>query len=208
MNKLICKYCKTELTLNNIKDIEFGRTYEMTELGEMDKDVAYIECSKCGNITETDNETGHSLRVNLINMWRIYNYDILYDFEDIGDLLDNLSDSDKEKIKDCEFKLFQQCPDDDSGDVYYYIKIFKDDTEIGTIDMDFHSNKWFNAMNGEIETLDREEYYTYTMKLSGDKEEKLLDSDNKHHIECPNCHNKILGKYWLNVMYRKEDTNV
>ena len=72
MSKLVCKHCKTELTLNNIKDIEFGRIYEMTELGEMDKEVAYIKCSKCGNITETDNETGHSLRTNLINIWRVY----------------------------------------------------------------------------------------------------------------------------------------
>ena len=55
MSKLVCKHCKTELTLNNIKDIEFGRIYEMTELGEMDKEVAYIRCSKCGicrNITK------------------------------------------------------------------------------------------------------------------------------------------------------------
>lgn len=197
MSKLVCKHCKTELTLNNIKDIEFGRIYEMTELGEMDKEVAYIKCSKCGNITETDSETGHSLRTNLINMRRMYNYDILYNFRDIEDLLNNLSDSDKEKIKDCQFKVFEDCPDDDSGNVYYYITIFKGDTEIGKIDMMCYLNTPHDIENAE-ELISGELSYSYSYKMK-------LNNSQEHHIECPNCHNKILGKYWLNVKYQGHD---
>ena len=196
MNKLVCKHCKTELTLNNIKDIEFGRICEMTELGEMDKEVAYIKCSKCGNITETDNETGHSLRTNLINMWRMYHYDILYNFRDIEDLLNNLSDSDKERIKDYQFKVFEDCTDDDSGDVYYYITIFKDDTEIGKITMYCNSSTtWDLETNNEIKY--GEPSYSYTMELN-----KEQSSNEKDYIECPKCHNKILGNYWLNIKYQ------
>ena len=197
MSKLVCKHCKTELTLNNIKDIEFGRIYETTELGEMDKEVAYIKCSKCGNITETDNETGHSLRTNLINMWRMYHYDILYNFRDIEDLLNNLSDSDKEKIKDCQFKVFEDCTDDDSGDVYCYITIFKGDTEIGKIDMMCYLNTPHDIENAE-ELIFGELSYSYSYKMK-------LNNSQEHHIECPNCHNKILGKYWLNVKYQGHD---
>lgn len=194
MSKLVCKHCKTELTLNNIKDIEFGRIYETTELGEMDEEVAYIKCSKCGNITETDSETGHSLRTNLINMWRVYHYDILYNFRDIEDLLNNLSDSDKEKVKDCQFKVFEDCTDDDSGDVYCYITIFKGDTEIGKIDMMCYLNTPHDIENSE-ELIFGELSYSYSYKME-------LNNSQEHHIECPNCHNKILGKYWLNVKYQ------
>ena len=187
MSKLVCKHCKTELTLNNIKDIEFGRIYEMTELGEMDKEVAYIKCSKCGNITETDNETGHSLRTNLINMWRMYHYDILYNFGDIEDLLNNLSDSDKEKIKDCQFKVFEDCTDDDSGDVYCYITIFKGNTEIGKIDMMCYLNTPHDIENSE-ELIFGELSYSYSYKMK-------LNNSQEHHIECPICHNNILRNY-------------
>ena len=202
MSKLVCKHCKTELTLNNIKDIEFGRVYETTELGEMDEEVAYIKCSKCGNITETDNETGHSLRTNLINARQIEllnNANKLYDFEDIRDLLDNLSDSDKEKIKDCQFKVFEDCPDDDSGDVYDHITIFKDGTEIGKITMYYNSSTtWDLETNNEIKY--GEPSYSYTMELN-----KEQSSNEKDYIECTKCHNKILGKYWLNVKYQGHD---
>ena len=192
MSKLVCKHCKTELTLNNIKDIEFGRICEMTELGEMDKEVAYIKCSKCGNITETDNETGRSLRTNLINMWRMYHYDILYNFRDIEDLLNNLSDSDKEKINDCQFKLDEQYPDDDSGDVYDYLTVYRNNNEIGKIDMQFHSNTYFDLIDMEIKSTDTIPYYTYEMTLYGDSKEE--GKDIKSHFDDSKFRCKKCGK--------------
>lgn len=200
MSKLVCKHCKTELTLNNIKDIEFGRVYKTTELGEMDEEVAYIKCSKCDNITETDSETGYTLHYNLINARQIEllnNANKLYDFEDVRDLLDNLSDSDKEKVKDCQFKVFEQSPDDDSGNVYDHITIFKDGTEIGKIDMMCYLNTPHDIENTE-ELIFGELSYSYSYKMK-------LNNSQEHHIECPNCHNKILGKYWLNVKYQGHD---
>lgn len=196
MSKLVCKHCKTELTLDNIKNIEFGRVYEMAELGEMDEEVAYIRCSKCDNITEADSGTGYTLHYNIINARQIEllnNANKLYDFEDIRDLLDNLSDTDKEKVKDCQFNVFEQSPDDDSSDVYYYITIFKDDTEIGKITMYYNSSTtWDLETNNKIKY--GEPSYSYTMELN-----KEQSSNEKDYIECPNCRNKILGKYWLNI---------
>lgn len=197
MSNLVCNHCRAELTIDNIKGIKFDRTYEMVDDKEIETEIAYVECSRCGNITETDSATGDLLRTNLINMWRMYHYDILYNFGDIEDLLNNLSDSDKEKIKDCQFKVFEDCTDDDSGDVYCYIAIFKGDTEIGKIDMMCYLNTPHDIENSE-ELIFGELSYSYSYKME-------LNNSQEHHIECPNCHNKILGKYWLNVKYQGHD---
>lgn len=101
-------------------------------------------------------------------MWIAYGYDILYNFEDIKDLLEHLSDTDIEKVKDCKFKVFLDCLDDDSGDVYYGIKIFKDDIEIGSIDMLRHSNIPLDLDISELIEYDDKPSYSYTMKLNED----------------------------------------
>lgn len=110
-------------------------------------------------------------------MWIEFGHDILFNFEDMKDLLEHLSDTDREKVKDCKFKVFSDCLDDDSGDVYYGIKIFKDDTEIGSIDMLRHSNIPSDLDLSELIEYDDKPSYSYTMKLNEDSKEDFSSKD-------------------------------
>lgn len=189
MDKLICNHCKNELTVDNIKDITFGRIYETTEFGIRDREVAFVWCSNCGESSITEEHVGYELELDLKKAKK-------YTFKEVEYLLKNLSNIDKEKVRNCKFRISESYPDDDSGDVYYYITIFKDDTEIGKITMYCDSNTvWDLETNEEIKY--GEPSYSYTMELN-----KEQSSNEKDYIECPKCHNKILRKYWLNVKYQ------
>lgn len=159
MTNLICNHCKNELTVENIKNITFGRVYETTEFGIRDREVAFVWCNNCGESSMIEEHIGYELELDLEKTKK-------YTFKEVEYLLKNLSNIDKEKVRDCKFRISESYPDDDSGDVYNYITIFKDNTEIGKIDMIYHSNQWFNILTGEFETLDQEGYYSYTMKLN------------------------------------------
>lgn len=60
--------------------------------------------------------------------------DKLYGASELDDLLKQLAGVDRDKIEGCQFKYIENYPDDDSGDVYYGITIFKEGNEIGVID--------------------------------------------------------------------------
>ena len=183
MNKLVCNHCKNELTVENIKCIK--NINVVTGL-------ALVECKECGNVAEVSNTIAFKYR----EYERLQNINKIYSFEDLGYLLNELHDDDKEKIEDYTFTMSEEYPDDDSGDVYYYITIYKDDNEIGKIDMIYHSNTtWDLEINEEIKY--GEPSYSYTMELNEEQ-----SSNEKDYIECPNCHNKILGNYWLNVKHQ------
>lgn len=304
MDKLICNHCKNELTVENIKNITFGRIYETTEFGIRDREVAFVWCNNCGESSIIEEHIGYELELDLEKTKK-------YTFKEVEYLLKNLSNIDKEKVRDCKFRISESYPDDDSGDVYYYITILKDDTEIGKINMYCNSNTYFDLIDMETKTTDDTPYYTYEMTLYEDSKEEskdiktyfysnrnkdkvysfnelsdllehisdedrikvsgcqfkvfeqspdddsgdvyyyitiykdnkeigkinmisyltntgfdmspqeLLDSEEKYtytmelnkeqssnekdYIECPKCHNKILGKYWLNVKYQGHD---
>ena len=189
MNKLVCNHCKNELTVENIKNITFGRVYETTEFGIRDREVAFVWCNNCGESSMIEEHIGYELELDLEKTKK-------YTFKEVEYLLKNLSNIDKEKVRDCKFRISESYPDDDSGDVYYYITIFKDDTEIGKITMYCNSSTtWDLETNNEIKY--GEPSYSYTMELNEEQ-----SSNEKDYIECPNCHNKILGNYWLNVKHQ------
>lgn len=186
--------------LDNYKDIP-------KDLQDFFKTIGTI-CPLCGGILmehlywESDDEAG-------IECMECMNYTCCncdYSTSSLDDLtvefkslpgIEYISENDKEKIKDCKFKVHREYLDNDSVDVHYCIKIIKDDIEIGKINMQYHPNNWFNTINQEFEVQDSEIYYTYTMELNETEEDK-----DRHYIECPNCHNKILGQYWLNIKYQ------
>lgn len=189
MTNLICNHCKNELTVENIKNITFGRVYETTEFGIRDREVAFVWCNNCGESSMIEEHIGYELELDLGKTKK-------YTFKEVEYLLKNLSNIDKEKVRDCKFRISESYPDDDSGDVYYYITIFKDDTEIGKITMYCNSSTtWDLETNNEIKY--GEPSYSYTMELN-----KEQSSNEKDYIECPKCHNKILGNYWLNIKYQ------
>lgn len=185
--------------LDNCKDIP-------KDLQDFFKDKGTI-CPLCGGILmehlywESDDEAG-------IECMECMNYtccncdystssldDLTVEFKDLPGI-EYISENDKEKIKDCKFNVHKEYPDDASGNVYYCIKIIKDDIEIGNIDMHYHSGTGWDLGNNDVVKHDGA-YYSYTMKLDNTRE-----ISNEHYIECPNCHNKILGQYWLNIKYQ------
>ena len=104
MNKLICKQCKTELTVDNIKDVEL----------KLNLNEAFVKCKVCDSLTKVSVDDAFILRDDL-------QQHKVYSFSDLDCLLENLSEEDKEKVRLCTFKMYEQYPDDDSGDVYDYM---------------------------------------------------------------------------------------
>lgn len=96
----------------------------------------------------------------------------LYTFDELNDLLKHISDEDKIKISGCKFKLFETYPDDDSGDVYYDLKVYKDGIEVGKINMYYHSNTYFDLIDMDVKTTNASPYYTYEIKLYDDLSNK------------------------------------
>lgn len=116
--------------------------------------------------------------------------DKLYSATELNDLLKYISDDDRNRIEGCQFKLFEDTPYDDSGDVYYYITIFKDGNEIGKIDMQYHSNTYFDLVDMEIKTTDDTPYYSYEMTLYEDSKEESRNIKNPFDdsiFKCKKC---------------------
>ena len=101
----------------------------------------------------------------------------LYTFDELKDLLKHISDEDKIKISSCQFKLFEDCPDDDTGDVYYDLIVYNDGNEIGKINMYYHSNTYFDLIDMDVKTTDDTPYYTYEMTLYEDSKEVFSNKD-------------------------------
>ena len=118
--------------------------------------------------------------------------DKLYSASELSYLLESLSDEDREKINDCQFKLVEQYPDDDSGDVYDYLTVYRNNNEIGKIDMQLHSNTYFDLIDMEIKSTDTIPYYTYEMTLYGDSKDE--GKDIKSHFDDSKFRCKKCGK--------------
>ena len=101
--------------------------------------------------------------------------DRLYSADELDYLLRYLSDDDRVKVSDCQFKLVEQYPDDDSGDMYYDITVYRDNNEVGRIDMQYHSNTYWDLIDDELKTTNGTPYHSYTMTLNEDSKE---DSKN------------------------------
>ena len=118
--------------------------------------------------------------------------DKLYSASELDDLLKHLAGVDRDKIEGCQFKYIENYPDDDSGDVYYTIAIFKEGNEIGVIDMYYHSNKYFDLEKDEFITLDDKPYYTYKMTLYEDLLKHLSEADRN---KIKGCQFKVSEDY-------------
>lgn len=94
-----------------------------------------------------------------------------YSADELGYLLIHLSDEDRIKISDCQFKAFECGLDDDSGDIYYYLTVYRNTNEVGTIDIHYHSNTYWDWIDNELKTTNDIPSYTYTMTLNKDLEE-------------------------------------
>ena len=97
--------------------------------------------------------------------------DRLYSADELDYLLRYLSDEDRVKVSDCQFKLVEQYPDDYSGDMYYDITVYRDNNEVGKIDMQYHSNTYWDLIDDELKTTNGTPYYSYTMTLNEDSKE-------------------------------------
>ena len=90
----------------------------------------------------------------------------------VGVSVIHLSDEDRIKISDCQFKAFECGLDgDDSGDIYYYLTVYRNTNEVGTIDIHYHSNTYWDWIDNELKTTNDIPSYTYTMTLNKDLEE-------------------------------------
>ena len=188
MSNLVCNHCRAELTIDNIKGIKFDRTYEMVDDKEIETEIAYVECSRCGNITETDSATGDLLRFNLVSMRSMnllnnrdtgiecppdpdgFDNNKLYSADELDVFLKHLSDEDRIKVNGCQFKVFGSYLYDDSGDMYYGIIAYRGNNEVGRINMYYRSNAT--------------PYYEYTMVLNEDSDDFFQPIVDKYLGEC------------------------
>ena len=197
---IMCNNCKSIVHNKYYKNRKYwGRVWLSDEFGDYEVEYDSGECPVCGQLNNELPYTGLDLLEDdlfdssggavCITAFE-ENKDKLYSASELNDLLKYISEDDRSRIEGCQFKLFENALDDDSGDVYYYITIFKDDTEIGKIDMQYHSNTYFDLIDMEIKTTDATPYYTYEMTLYEDSKEESKNIKNPFDdskLRCKKC---------------------
>lgn len=180
-----CDNCKSIIHNKYYKNRKyFGKDLVSDEFGDYEVEYDSGECPVCGQLNtelpcttdiepKSDGLIDNNVKEGITNP---FDNNKIYSYNELDYLLESLSDEDRNKIKDCQFKLIEQYSDDDSGDVYDYITIFKDGNEIGKIDMQLHSNTYFDLIDMEIKTTDDIPYYTYEMTLYEEAENPFNDS--------------------------------
>ena len=198
-----CSKCNSIIHNKYFKNKKYwGRVWlSDDELGDYEVEYDSGECPVCGQLNNELPYTGieHQPDDSLFSSDGVAcittfeeDKDKLYSASDLSYLLESLSDEDREKINDCQFKLDEQYPDDDSGDVYDYLTVYRNNNEIGKIDMQFHSNTYFDLIDMEIKSTDTIPYYTYEMTLYGDSKEE--GKDIKSHFDDSKFRCKKCGK--------------
>ena len=174
-----CSKCNSIIHNKYFKNRKYwGRVWlSDDELGDYEVEYDSGECPVCGQLNNELPYTGIYCKPEedllgtdnkAFTIEPDENSNKLYTFDELKDLLKHISDEDKIKISGCKFKLFEECPDDDTGDVYYDLLVYKDDNEIGKINMYYHSNTYFDIINREIKTTNDIPYYKYEMTLYED----------------------------------------
>lgn len=180
-----CENCNSIIHNKYFKNRKYwGRDWLNDGFGDYEVEYDSGECPVCGQLNTELPYTGIEFQPDDLSDNNNDKEDItsqfdnnkVYSYNELSYLLESLSDEDRNKIKDCQFKLDEQYPDDDSGDVYDYITIFKNGNEIGKIDMQLHSNTYFDLIDMEIKTIDDTPYYTYEMTLYADSKENTKTS--------------------------------
>ena len=196
-----CNKCSSIIHNKYYKNRKYwGRVWlSDDELGDYEVEYDSGECPVCGELNTELPYTGLEFQPDE-DLWENNNKAFtivhdensnkLYTFDELKDLLKHISDEDKIKISGCKFKLFETHPDDDSGDVYYYLTVYKNNNEIGKIDMYYRSNTYFDLIDMEIKTTDTIPYYTYEMTLYGDSKDEGKDIKshfNDSKFRCKKC---------------------
>ena len=176
-----CANCNSIVHNKYYKNRKYwGRVWLSGEFGDYEVEYDSGECPVCGQLNTELPDTGLEFQPDedlLENNNKDFtiehdeNSNKLYTFDELNYLLKHLSDEDRIKVSDCQFKLDEQYPDDDSGDVYDYLTVYRNNNEVGKIDMQYHSNTYFDLIDREIKTTDTIPYYTYEMTLNEDSEE-------------------------------------
>lgn len=182
-----CNKCNSIIHNKYFKNRKYwGREWLSGEFGDYEVEYDSGECPVCGELNTELPYTGLEFQPDedlLENNNKAFtiepneNGNKLYTFDEIKDLLKHISDEDKIKISGCQFKVFEECPDDDSGDVYYDLKVYKDGNEIGKINMYYHSNTYFDLIDRDVKTTNDTTYYTYEMTLYEDSKEVFSNKD-------------------------------
>ena len=171
---LIDDIVKTDI-INILLNKEDDKIYSYNELSDLFKHLSDEDRKKISDcqfklVKEyLDGDSGGVYCYLIVYKDRIYSYN------ELSDLLKHLSDEDRMKVSDCQFKLYEDYPDDDSGDIYYSITAYRNNNKVGKIDMQYNSNTYFDLIDMEIKTTDDTPCYTYTLTLNEDSKE---DSKN------------------------------
>ena len=210
-----CNKCSSIIHNKYYKNRKYwGRDWlSDAELGDYEVEYDSGECPVCGQLNNELPYTGigyqpdDSLFSSDGTAYRTTfgeDKDSLYSADELNDLFKHISDDDRAKIEGCRFKLFEFNLDDNSGDAYYYITIFKDDNDIGKIDMQFHSSTLFDLIDDmEIKSTDTVPYYTYEMTLYKDSKEESNNIKNifgNSKFRCKKC-GKVFCK--CNILFNR-----
>lgn len=205
-----CDNCKSIIHNKYYKNRKYwGREWFCDEYGEYEVEYDSGECPVCGELNtelpdtglefQPDKSDGNNVKEDIASIFdstgkeditNQFTNDTVYSYDELSDLLKNLSDEDRLKVSGCKFNVFESYPDDDTGDVYYDIKVYRGSCEIGKIDMQLHSNTYFDIIDMESKTTDATPYYTYEMTLYEDSKEESRGSkspfdDSK--LRCKKC---------------------
>lgn len=179
---ILCDNCNSIVHNKYYKNRNYwGRVWlSDAELGDYEVEYDSGECPVCGQLNTELPYTGIECQPDDLDYFGSEavattafedDNNKLYSADELDYLFRHLSDEDRARVSDCQFKLDEQYPDDDSGDVYNYLTVYRNNNEVGKIDMQYHSNTYFDLIDMEIKTTDTIPYYTYEMTLYGDSEE-------------------------------------
>lgn len=118
-----------------------------------------------------------------------------------------MSEDDRDKVKDCQFKLHKEYSYDGSGDVYYYFTVYRNNIVVGEINMYYNSNTYFGLVNNEIKTSNYEPNYSYTLTLYEDSKENFSSKNIENPFDDSKLRCKKCGKVFCtcNKFFTRKD---
>lgn len=178
-----CNKCNSIIHNKYFKNRKYwGKDWFSDEIGDYEIEYDSGECPVCGELSlelpctgiysQPDDSDDNSVKEDITSLFGISDKDIdnpfdnrkVYSYNELDYLFKHLSDEDKMKVSDCQFKLDKnQFHDGDS--IFYHITVFKDGNDIGRIDMQYHSNTYIDLLDGKPKTTNNTPYYSYEMTL-------------------------------------------
>ena len=179
-----CNKCNSIIHNKYFKNRKYwGRDWlHSDEIGDYEVEYDSGECPVCGKLNtelpctgiypQSDDSDDNSAKEDITSLFGISDKGIdnpfdnrkVYSYNELDYLFKHLSDEDKMKVSDCQFKLDKN-QFHDGGSIFYHITVFKDGNDIGRIDMQYHSNTYIDLLDGKPKTTNNTPYYSYEMTL-------------------------------------------